>query len=215
MRRAGLGPVLVALAAAGSGCGRAAPRIVSAPEPAATAITVTAAGVTLGQSQVSVGAAVRNGAPAAARRITLAIGFLDRGGGLVATTTDSLPWCPAGATCPWGGTFVGSQFGDRWRTIARARFTARVAFWGGAPAAPAEFPVARGPDGVVRGTIPGTEGDVYVVGFAGGRPVSGVALVIRPGDVPSRNLADARLLPPAPDERLRAFFYPGSVPQGS
>lgn len=177
-------------------------------------IATTAASLTRSAVQVSVGATLHNAGARAANQIGLDLRFLDSRGRTVATTSDSLPWCPAGATCLWGGTFVGSQFGPRWAAIERVEIVARVGFWNERASAPLSFD-ARREDGTVVGTIPGREGDAYVVGFSDGRPVSGIALVIRREDRPSKRLADEGLLPAVTGERLVGAFYPGTVPTGS
>lgn len=195
-------------------CTRAPVRVVTPAEQPAPAVSATAAGVTLSPAQVSVGATLHNADARAANQIGLDIRLFDARGRTVATTTDSLPWCPGGATCLWGGTFVGSQFGRRWDAIARVAISVRVAYWTERASTPVGFD-ARREDGTVIGTIPGREGDAYVVGFTDGRPVSGMALVIRREDKPSTRLADAALLPPVTGERLVGAFYPGPVSPGS
>jgi hypothetical protein len=195
-------------------CGRAEPRVVAPAASPPPPVRAVAAGVTLSGSQVSAGALLRNDGTRAAFEIGLDLAFLDRDGRRVAETTDSLRYCPAGATCPWGGTFVGSQFGPSWRRIARVEVGVRVGYLADRSPAPIPFPVRR-EDGVATGDVPGPEGDAYVVGFAGDRPVSGVALVLRRGEPRSRRLADQALLPVVPGERLEGTFYPGPVSSGS
>jgi hypothetical protein len=204
---------LIALSVALAACSRAPVRLVTPAASPPPAVTANAAGVTLSAAQVSVGATVQNADARAAHQIGLDLRFLDARGRTVASTTDSLPWCPAGATCLWGGTFVGSQFGAKWNAIDRVEITVRVGYWTERAADPLGFE-ARREDGTVVGTIPGREGDAYIVGFAGGVPVSGIALVIRSDDRPSKQLADEALLPAVTGERLVGAFYPGEVPAG-
>lgn len=209
MRRASFITVLVLAAA----CSRAPARVVNPASSPPSAVTVTAAGMTRSPTQVSVGATIHNADARAANQIGLDLRFLDARGREVSSTTDSLPWCPAGGTCMWGGTFVGTQFGPKWDAIDQVRIGVRIGFWSERASEPLAFEVRR-KNGAVVGSIPGKEGDAYVVGFAGGAPVSGIALVVRREDPQSSKLADERLLPVVTGERLVGAFYPGEVASG-
>lgn len=163
------------------------------------AIPAERTGVRVSGTQVTVGAYLHAPEPSgeAAVRVTL----LDEEGGEIGVTEDSLPFCTG--RCPWGGTFVGEQFGPDWGRATTARVEARFTpVEEDAATAPVE--VERAPDGTLTGVGPGL-GSVMLVVERAGAVVAGASVNVwrdRPFTMPPE------LLRTEPGERIVAVFYP-------
>lgn len=168
-------------------------------------VTVESAGVSLSGTQVSVGAVLRATSPV--RDLEIQIELRDTHGATVARTIDSLDACAG--TCPWGGTFVGEQFGVRWRQIKEVVVVASSGEPGPAEP-PASVTVRRDTGGNIVGRAPGA-GTIHVVARTGGS-VSGGAQLRVEGD--ESFAIPAEQLPPAPGEELVAAFYASPPPTG-
>jgi hypothetical protein len=168
-------------------------------------LATEAAGVSRTQELVSVGAIIRIDAPL--QDVLVAIEFRSSEGNVIARTEDTLAACEA--TCIWGGTFRGEQFGPEWGSIA----TVRVAARGGEPLrlpAPRAIAATRAPDGSVTGTAP-DPGSVHVIAVRSGSVLGGVQISI---DEDRSFRIPPELLPRTQGEELRAAWYPSLGPQG-
>lgn len=137
-------------------------------------VDIARSGVMIAGGQISVGAVLKSH-----RRIgdvAIDVEFIDETGKTVARTTDSLPSCTG--RCPWGGTFVGEQFGAQWQSITHARISMR-----GRPATGGEqqpVSVRRTDDGTIVGTAP-LSGWVYVAAIGNG-DTAGASIEVRSKD---------------------------------
>lgn len=141
--------------------------------------------------------------------IDLELSFLSHDGEEVASTRDSLPFCPADRDCWWAASFFADDYGGSKIARVRVKVGAAEPFGGGDDVRP--FAVRRGDDGVIRGEAPGEQGAAFVVASVGSQPrwgssvnLTGSTMVAVPGD----------LLPTLDGEQLRGYFYPGRAVAG-
>lgn len=141
--------------------------------------------------------------------IDIELSFLDAGGNELATTRDTLPFCPPDDECWWAASFFTSDYGRDDVSSVRVTVVATEPFGGGDGVRP--FTVRRGDDGVIRGEAPGGQGVAYVVASVGSGPRWGSSVNLTGGrtvDVP------VDLLPPLKGEELHGYFYAGSLELG-
>ena len=174
-------------------------------------VAVVESGSSRGGGLIAVAARVR--AEVTSGPIRLRITFHDGDGGRRDGTDDSLPYCPARTDCWWAASFPLDQFdGATAIRSARVRVLGTPPPYGG-PSRVDRFDVMKAGDGRIRGTAPGDEGFVYLVGFDR-RIRGGVFTSVVPADGRRVSFAPStsRLL--GPDAELRAYFYPVRVPRG-
>lgn len=226
MRRAALGVATVLLLAA---CNPfAAPtddvevepdaqRTLSPSSPARADVTAERAGFSILGDKLTVALTVRNNEPNPVAGITARVTLVDDDDRDIASFEETIPFCAAHSSCWWGSMFAGDEFGDRWRETGtvRVRVVGTRGSYDGA-ARPLRFDVGRNDRGLVTGRAPADEGMAVVIAVVDGAPRSGIAVNVKKGRGFSLNVRiPPRILPRAgPDEKLRGFMYPVTVPEG-
>ena len=172
-------------------------------------------------NRISFAALVRNPTDKTLGDISLRVTLRDPASRRVDSFLDDLPYCPARQGCWWGSSFVGRDFGRRWRETSAAEV--RVVEAGGPyrtsgrPPMILRFRVERTRTGAVRGRAPADEGIAFIVGFKDGEPRSGIGLNIRRGMGFGLDVRVPRPFLPrlGRAEELRGFMYPVAVAAGS
>lgn len=172
-------------------------------------LTVQRSGSAVHDGRVGAAAVLRTNDTEAFGPIEIALSFLDSSGDELATTRDTLPFCPADDECWWAASFFASDYGGGDVSRVRVRVAAAEPFGGGDRVQP--FTVRRGDDGVIRGEAPGAQGAAYVVASVDSQPRWGTSVNLTEDTAVA---VPRDLLPPLEGEELHAYFYAGRVRLG-
>lgn len=199
------------------------PRATATPKPPRSTayqdVTVAESGWAVlgsGGEIVGVTALLRNSGASHIETLHLSLAFHGSTGKRLASTGESLPYCPARSDCWWGAVFPLEQFKIQGADIARVA----IAVVGNdglrdeAPP-PAEFPVQREADGSIQGKAPGAPGLVYVIAYQAGQAKAGASVNIE-GRGPGQPIRLTSDFFPAlgEEESLRAYFYSTPLEEG-
>lgn len=181
----------------------------------ARSVTVGDVGSTVSDGVIAVAANIRVRTRHAVGPVRLEVRFRDAKGAEVATTRDSLPYCPPDTDCWWAATFPVDQFerGDgRIRTAEVESIDPTSTY--GKDARVLKFQVSRLTDGRVRGVAPSEEGYVYLIAFEDAQLRGGMFVGVTPEFGRDVYFAASDVARLGRDSQLRAYFYPTDVPRG-